>query len=59
MSRSLEVLTPPEDYHAAERAEKTASSVNVSALAVTENHQVQKFEVEDHPIDEVPILKAS
>ncbi|MCJ1242068.1 hypothetical protein MMC14_010075 [Varicellaria rhodocarpa] len=58
MSTSSEFITPPESDWELGLAEKSTASVDVSTLTAMEN-QVHKFELEDHPIDEVPILKVA
>ena len=59
MSPFLELITPSDCDHVAELSEKVAASVDVSAYTVLERPQIQKFELEDHPIDEVPTLRVS
>ena len=57
MSPSLEVTNPPDITPIRELVEKAILSVDVSSLKVTDTTPYQKFELEDHPIDEVPSIK--
>lgn len=56
MAPSLEIVTPRETAPKAELAEKAAVS-NVVSLPTTGTHRGLKFELEDHPIDELPPIK--